>query len=97
MSLAHFEFALHVVMTPLSHSACRDHLSPILLSLGVQVSCLLELLELDLIHEAEKHVAHLHHLLLSEKQRDDSTLPLDLWKKNVSFGTSHVCDFILLV
>ena len=44
----------------------------------------MDLLEQALIADTTKHLSKLHHLLLNERERDDSTLPLDLWKSNVS-------------
>lgn len=52
-----------------------------------QVTRLLELLELQMMQETSRHLSVLHHLMLSEGVRDDTTLPLDLWKTNVGSQT----------
>ena len=39
-----------------------------------------------MVKETCKHLSKLHHLLLSEKERDETTLPLDLWKRDVREG-----------
>ncbi len=36
-----------------------------------------------MISETSKYLSKLHHLMLNERERDDATLPLDLWKSNV--------------
>ena len=37
-----------------------------------------------MISETSKYLSKLYHLMLNERERDDSILPLDLWKSNVS-------------
>ena len=50
----------------------------------MQVKCLLDMMEQVMISETSKYLSKLHHLMLNERERDDATLPLDLWKSNVS-------------
>ena len=37
-----------------------------------------------LVDDTCKHLSKVHHLLMAERQRADTTLPLDLWKRSVS-------------
>ena len=61
------------------------HTFPVLSSLSApQVKCLLDMMEQVMISETSKYLSKLHHLMLNERERDDVTLPLDLWKSNVS-------------
>ena len=48
-----------------------------------QVTRLIELLEVQMIQETSKHLSKFHHLMLCEGERDDTTLPLDLWRTDV--------------
>ena len=48
------------------------------------MKCLLDMIEQVMISETSKYLSKLHHLMLNERERDDATLPLDLWKSNVS-------------
>ena len=43
-----------------------------------------------MIQETSKHLSKLHHLMLCEGERDDTTLPLDLWRTDVR---THNCQF----
>ena len=52
-----------------------------------QVTRLIELLEVQMIQETSKHLSRLHHLMLCEGERDDTTLPLDLWRTDVRAHT----------
>ena len=52
-----------------------------------QVTRLIELLEVQMIQETSKHLSKLHHLMLCEGERDDTTLPLDLWRTDVRTHT----------
>jgi len=45
---------------------------------------LLENLECTMIYDAIKRISREHTLVVSERGRDDATLPTDLWKKTVS-------------
>ena len=49
-----------------------------------QIARLLELLAQQMIQDTSKRLAKQHHLMLNERERDEATLPLDLWKTNVS-------------
>jgi len=60
-----------------------------------QVGRLLEVLEQQLLVETNKHLSKLSHLALSERERDEATLPLDLWKTSVS-PSGSVSRFISL-
>ena len=79
---------MHVPMVGLSY-----HMTLMCCSCDHQVSRLLELLELWMIHDTIRHVAQLHHLMLAERHRDEATLPLDLWKTsvNVTHTRTHTC------
>jgi hypothetical protein len=38
-----------------------------------------------MIQNTTKLLSQLHHLMLNERERDDATLPLDLWKTPVRY------------
>ena len=50
-----------------------------------QVCRILELLEQLMIQDTTKLLSKTHHLMLNERERDEATLPLDLWKTPVKF------------
>ena len=49
-----------------------------------QVIRLLENLECTMIYDVIRRISREHTLVVSERGRDDATLPTDLWKKPVS-------------
>ena len=47
-----------------------------------------------MIQDTSKHLSKLHHLMLCEGERDDTTLPLDLWRADVR---AHNCQFVSIL
>ena len=67
-----------------------------------QVLRLLENLECTMIYDVIRRISREHTLVVSERGRDDATLPTDLWKKPVSlqqliFFSSFSNAFLIVV
>eukprot|EP00731_Ephydatia_muelleri_P000295 Em0001g295a len=78
----------------------KENLNELLLR-EAQVKHLLQLLEQYLVDDTCKHLTKIHHLLMAERQRDDTTLPLDLWKRStmkdiVGLPRPHIVEDFLL-